>query len=586
MKWQRVLALLSTGLLMWSAPIAAQGLYFDNEGLLVPSENSQSVFNSVPAAGITLLETDDRIDVIPDAENFPDIVVITTIRDADGNPVPGLGAGDVTVTEQSDKEAAPTVETPTCFETLGDESVVSFSLAVDVSSSMYEDNKLTEAKAAANLFLDVADEADQGALVSFAGCGHVDTPFPLAPIDQDLDGNGVPDIRERIDELSALGSTAVYDGIAQAVETLGGTAAPKGIVVLTDGMTNSDCTDTINSVIEKARAASVPIYTIGLAIPADSTMAENLRIIADQTGGTFSLAPTPEDLAAIYLKIAGDIRAQYRICYTTHNPALDGTTRTVTIRHDDAAGTGTYTVGSLPENQPPVITHDPVTRADENTPVPISAQVTDPDPDDAVDRATLFFRTHTDDPDAPFTELAMTAPAGGDVYSAIIPGNRITAPGVDYYISAWDKNGARADSGSPVAPYFIQVTLQPIADAGPDQIVKERETVILDGRASSSSIEGEAPRFSWRQTMGPVVAITGASTARPTFEAPEVDLTETVLIFELTVTNSLGDTDSDTVWVTVEKDSGCEGGDCGSGSGGCFIDTLSTAPGWLWRLIR
>ena len=86
--------------------------------------------------------------------------------------------------------------------------------------------------------------------------------------------------------------------------------------------------------------------------------------------------------------------------------------------------------------------------------------------------------------------------------------------------------------------------------------------------------------------MGPVVSLQGAATARPTFEAPGVDRTDTVLIFELTVTNSLGAADSDTVWVTIEKDPGCGERDCGSGSGGCFIDAASDAPGWLRRLVR
>jgi hypothetical protein len=86
--------------------------------------------------------------------------------------------------------------------------------------------------------------------------------------------------------------------------------------------------------------------------------------------------------------------------------------------------------------------------------------------------------------------------------------------------------------------------------------------------------------------MGPVVTLEGARTARPTFEAPEVDLTETVLIFELTVTNSLGDVDADQVWVTIEKRAGCRSGDCGSSSGGCFIDAALSPPTWLQRWAR
>lgn len=180
----------------------------------------------------------------------------------------------------------------------------------------------------------------------------------------------------------------------------------------------------------------------------------------------------------------------------------------------------------------------------------------------------------------------MAPPAGDGPYTAVIPGARVDVPGVDYFISAWDESGARADSGSADNPYFIRVTRLPQADAGPDQIVEENETVTLDGSASASAIEGEAPRFSWRQTLGPPVTLEGAATARPAFGAPAVDLTGTVLIFELTVTNSLGESDADTVWVTVEKGPECKNGDCGAGSGGCFIETLSAAPARLWNLFR
>ena len=148
-------------------------------------------------------------------------------------------------------------------------------------------------------------------------------------------------------------------------------------------------------------------------------------------------------MAEIYLEIAGAIRAQYRICYTTHNPALDGTTRTVTVIHDSESGSGTYTVGTLPGNRPPVIDHAPVTRAKPNTPVTIEARITDPDPGDAVEKAALFFRKQADGPDAPFTETPMENLIGGDRYAAVIPASEVEIPAVEYYLSAWDTTGAR-----------------------------------------------------------------------------------------------------------------------------------------------
>ena len=83
---------------------------------------------------------------------------------------------------------------------------------------------------------------------------------------------------------------------------------------------------------------------------------------------------------------------------------------------------------------------------------------------------------------------------------------------------------------------------QPTANAGSDQVVAEGDTVQLSGSGSGTS--------SWSQTSGtPTVTLTGATTATPSFTAPEVTQS-TNLIFTLTKTLS-GRTATDTVTVTV-----------------------------------
>ena len=54
--------------------------------------------------------------------------------------------------------------------------------------------------------------------------------------------------------------------------------------------------------------------------------------------------------------------------------------------------------------------------------------------------------------------------------------------------------------------------------------------------------------YSWVQTAGPAVTLTGATTATPTFTAPAGPAT---LTFELTVDDGSGETDTDTVAITV-----------------------------------
>ncbi|RMG95486.1 MAG: hypothetical protein D6706_11995, partial [Chloroflexi bacterium] len=86
----------------------------------------------------------------------------------------------------------------------------------------------------------------------------------------------------------------------------------------------------------------------------------------------------------------------------------------------------------------------------------------------------------------------------------------------------------------------------PIANAGPDQIVGPGDFVQLDGTAST----GDGLSFSWVQIEGEIVVLTGATTATPSFVFPNVNET---LIFQLTVTDIDGVTDSDTVAIIPEE---------------------------------
>jgi len=106
--------------------------------------------------------------------------------------------------------------------------------------------------------------------------------------------------------------------------------------------------------------------------------------------------------------------------------------------------------------------------------------------------------------------------------------------------------------GGPGGPSQDTVTIEvaavrlPVAKAGPNQTVAQGSTVKLDGTASTNTTT-----YSWQQISGtPLVTLTGADTATPTFRFP---MQTDPLTFRLTVTGP-GGTDSNTVVIRGADD--------------------------------
>ena len=88
----------------------------------------------------------------------------------------------------------------------------------------------------------------------------------------------------------------------------------------------------------------------------------------------------------------------------------------------------------------------------------------------------------------------------------------------------------------------------PVAHAGSNQTVETGDPVSLDGSRSSDADDDDL-RYAWRQTSGPSVSLSGATTASPSFTAPAAAAT---LVFSLVVNDGVYDSSPDTVTVTVE----------------------------------
>jgi hypothetical protein len=93
--------------------------------------------------------------------------------------------------------------------------------------------------------------------------------------------------------------------------------------------------------------------------------------------------------------------------------------------------------------------------------------------------------------------------------------------------------------------------LPPTAEAGPPQVVLEGETVALDATRSSDPNDAIVD-YEWTQVSGPLVALSNENDANPTFVTAPINGDATA-VFEVTVFDSGGLSDSDTVEITITE---------------------------------
>ncbi len=120
---------------------------------------------------------------------------------------------------------------------------------------------------------------------------------------------------------------------------------------------------------------------------------------------------------------------------------------------------------------------------------------------------------------------------------------------VDFELIVTDARGStHADY---VSVFISNVNQPPVSNAGLDQTRNENTLVTLDG-SNSTDPDLDTLHFTWNQTGGPTVTLTGANTPSPTFTAPNVGPGGALLTFQLVVTDGQASGGADTVQVAVQ----------------------------------
>jgi len=225
----------------------------------------------------------------------------------------------------------------------------------------------------------------------------------------------------------------------------------------------------------------------------------------------------------------------------TPNTNFNGTDSFTYMANDGSASsnvaTVTITVGAI--NDPPTASNDSYS-TNEDTPLtvtPPGVLGNDSDPDGDQLAAALD--------SGPRNGTLTLKPDGSFSYEPNLNFN-----GTDSF--TYMANDGTSNSNVATVTLTVKPVVDPpIADAGPDQTVRENTTVTLGG-SNSFDTEGEKLSYQWEQIAGPSVTLSYTKAADPTFTAPLVGGPGgESLAFGLTVTDEEGSQAVDTVIVNV-----------------------------------
>jgi Ca-activated chloride channel homolog len=246
-----------------------------------------------------------------------------TVLDGKGKTVTGLTAENFKIYEDGRPQKIKIFQPEDSPATVG--------LVLDNSGSMM--NKRADAVTAALTFVAASHPDDEMFIVNFNRDAWMALPESV-PFTSNAN-----QLRAALLSTTAEGTTALYDGLELALRHLdSGTRQRKALVVLSDGADNASLA-TLDEVLKMAEQSSVTIYCIGIYDQYEKDRNPDvLRKLAKVTGGEAYFPRQPSDLREVWPRIAGSIRGQYTIGYSSDNTTRDNAYRNVRIMAIDPRG--------------------------------------------------------------------------------------------------------------------------------------------------------------------------------------------------------------------------------------------------------
>lgn len=223
------------------------------------------------------------------------VELYTSVVDAQGRPVLGLGEEELRVLEDGEEQ------TLVRFDKV-ENLPINVILLMDVSQSM-RDRMLIATVSAQRFFDKVLTEKDQASLLTFDDDVRLLVPFT----------SDVRRLAHGASGLRAGGTTRLNDSLIYTLHYFGGHEGKKALVLLSDGE-DVDSDFEFEQVLDYALRSRVATYTIGLAFKHTETWS-NLERLAAETGGRFFAVATASGLGRVYRLIERDLRSQYLLVY-------------------------------------------------------------------------------------------------------------------------------------------------------------------------------------------------------------------------------------------------------------------------------
>ena len=252
------------------------------------------------------------------------VVLHATVTNSRGELVTNLDQHAFTVQENGKRQPI------TLFRR--DDVPISVGLLIDNSGSMRTLRPRVEAAALA--FARASNPDDEVFVVNFADKVRLDVPMT----------GDLKVLEAGIGRVDSIGGTALRDAVDSAERYLRehATRDRRVLLVITDGKDNASITSP-ERIRRQAEQSQTTIHAIGLFNARDTGGAgrHELTEMTERTGGIVYFPASAEQVEAVAVDLARQIRNQYTIAYAPINQALDGSYRAIRV---SVSGSEHYTV--------------------------------------------------------------------------------------------------------------------------------------------------------------------------------------------------------------------------------------------------